>query len=127
MASPGSCTVLALAWLVACCAMMGFGGDALAQRDEARRPGRKAPVTVTVRIGYLGKRYEEPPPLSLVDKVLTDNGIQGARIGINYNATTGNLLGHAYQLEEAVIDPEEDVVTKAKDLLADGVDLIIAD
>lgn len=126
MAPQVSCIGLVLAWIVAC-AVIGLGGEAFAQRDELRRQGRNAPVTVTSRIGYLGKRYEEPPPLSLVDKILTDNGVQGARIGINYNVTTGNLLGHAYQLEEAIIDPEEDVRAKAKALLAGDIDVIVAD
>jgi len=34
-----------------------------------------AAPAVNVEIHYLGKAYDEPVPLSLVDKVLTDNGI----------------------------------------------------
>ncbi len=47
-------------------------------------------------IGYLGKSYAEPEPLSLVDKIVTDKGIQGgARIGLSENNMTGRLIGHA--------------------------------
>lgn len=117
---------LVVAWLCVIVAA-GISGPTPVQGGEARVAGRKVPVTVTVRIGYLGKKYEEPLPLSLVDKVLSDNGVQGARIGINYNQTTGNLLGHAYRLEEAIVDPEEDVRERAKALLADGIVLILVD
>lgn len=95
--------------------------------EPRRRAQRAVPVTLTARIGYLGREYEEPLPLSLVDKPLTDNGIQGARTGINYNATTGDLLGHAYELVEAVIPLDQDLTGKARELLASGVDLILLD
>jgi hypothetical protein len=43
------------------------------------------PPAVAIKIHYLTKAYDEPPPLSLVDPILTDNGVQGARLAIADN------------------------------------------
>ena len=80
-----------------------------------------------VTIVYLGKAYEEPPPLSLLEKILTDEGIAGARLAIEANNTTGKFLGQHFVMEEAIVPAEGDVVAKAKDILADGDALIVAD
>jgi len=60
--------------------------------EEQKAGDNQAPVVdgaappVNVRIYYLGKVYDEPVPLSLVDKVLTGNGLQGARLAIKDRA-----------------------------------------
>jgi ABC transporter substrate binding protein (PQQ-dependent alcohol dehydrogenase system) len=95
---------------------------------DAKRPTRVAtPVKLAVKVGYLGRAYDEPPPLSLIDKVLTDNGVQGARIGIKYNATTGRLLGHGYELVTKTIGHEEDIRAAAAAMIGEGVSFIVAD
>ncbi|MFN3625139.1 MAG: ABC transporter substrate-binding protein [Hyphomicrobium sp.] len=76
---------------------------------------------------YLTKDYKEPPPLSLVDKVVTDKGIQGARIALEENNRTGRLLGQHYDLLEALLGPDDSPVEKAKQLLSEGRRLIVAD
>lgn len=115
--------------LLVCPSLLVCGAFALADpaADARRRAQRAVPVTVTAEIAYLGRAYEDPLPLSLVDKVLTDNGVQGARSGINYNETTGNLLGHAYKLTEAVVPLADSLAEKAKALLASGTKLFVAD
>jgi hypothetical protein len=45
-----------------------------------------SPATATVRVTYLGKAYDEPPPLSLMQKVLTDEGLEGP--ALPYTTTT---------------------------------------
>ena len=63
-----ACRIGVIAILAVCLAGAGLGPTfALAA---------KKPPILNTRIAYLGKAYDEPPPLSLVDKVLTDNGIQ---------------------------------------------------
>ena len=52
------------------------------------------PPPVDIKIHYLAKVYDEPPPLSLVDPILTDNGVQGARLAIADNNKSGAFLGH---------------------------------
>ncbi len=78
-------------------------------------------------IVYLGKDYEEPPPLSLVDKDVRDKGIQGARIALEEDNRTGRLIGQDYKLLEAIVPPDGDVAAKAKELIAQGHGLIVAD
>ena len=82
---------------------------------------------LTTTIVYLGKDYDEPPPLSLVDKHVTDKGIQGARIALGEDNRTGRLIGQDYKLLEAVVPKGGDVVAKAKALLAAGHRLFVAD
>ena len=66
-------------------------------------PSRKPPAgatrpSLTTTIVYLTKDYQEPPPLSLVDKEVKDKGIQGARIALDEDNRTGRLLGQHYDL-----------------------------
>lgn len=93
-------------------------------QDEA--PGTEAPVLVN-EIVYLGKAYTEPEPLSLVDPIVTDYGIQGARIGLDENNMTGRLIGQEHKLIEAIVPESGDVTEKARELIASGHRLIIAD
>ena len=41
-------------------------------------PTEAPPGAMVTKILYLGKRYPEPAPLSLLDKILKDEGVQGA-------------------------------------------------
>jgi ABC transporter substrate binding protein (PQQ-dependent alcohol dehydrogenase system) len=86
-----------------------------------------APTQVEAKIHYLGKLYPEPLPLSLLDKVLTDEGVQGARVAIKENNMTGRLIGHQHDLMEHRIAADADVTAKAKEIAAAGADLIILD
>ncbi len=84
-------------------------------------------VKLEARIHYLGKLYKEPPPLSLLDRILTDEGVQGARVAIKENNMTGRLIGHRHELVEHRVAENADVVAKAKEIVAAGADLIILD
>ena len=106
---------------LACCVLLAASVDAWPQ---AAAPDKPHLVTTIV---YLGKDYDEPPPLSLVDKVVTDNGVQGARIALEENNRTGRLIGQDYKLLEAMVQKDGDVAAKAKELLAAGHSLIVAD
>lgn len=93
----------------------------------AAEPAKSDKPTLTTTIVYLGKDYDEPPPLSLVDKKVTDKGIQGARIALGEDNRTGRLIGQDYKLLEAIVPKDGDVVAKAKELLGAGDGLIVAD
>jgi ABC transporter substrate binding protein (PQQ-dependent alcohol dehydrogenase system) len=88
-------------------------------------PPQPAPLEVNVL--YLSRQYEEPPPLSLVEKIVTDKGIQGARIGIEDTNRTGHFLNQNFHLTEMILSPDDDLKAKAKAALASGQKLIIAD
>jgi ABC transporter substrate binding protein (PQQ-dependent alcohol dehydrogenase system) len=90
-------------------------------------PTEAPPGALVTRILYVGKRYAEPPPLSLLDKILTDEGAQGARLAIKENNMTGRLVEQHFELIEVVADEKEDIVPKVQQQLAEGHGLIVAD
>lgn len=96
----------------------------LAVAEEATE---QAANKLTVEIGYLGKAYAEPEPLSLVDKPVADKGLQGARIGLAENNMTGRLVGDEYRLREIVVAESADITDAAREMLKAGVALIVAD
>ena len=108
--------------ILALVALIGFGARAADDTAPAA-----APPPVKIAIHYLGKKYDEPVPLSLVDPVLTDNGLQGARIAIKDNNKSGQFLGQEYDLVEDIVPADGDVAAKAKEILKDGPAIIIAD
>jgi ABC transporter substrate binding protein (PQQ-dependent alcohol dehydrogenase system) len=123
---------LALAALVA--SSLSFGLVAAGAEDApapARADSAKAGATAaekkTMDVIYLGKKYEEPLPLSYAEKVITDKGIQGARQMLKEANLAGSFLGFQYTLEEAIVPEDADVVAKAKELLAAGKRFFIAD
>lgn len=65
------------------------------------------PLAVT--ISYLGRAEPPVEPLSLVEPLLKDEGIQGARQGIIDDQTTGRFLKHDYKLVEHVVPQDGDV------------------
>jgi len=80
-----------------------------------------------MRIVYLGKEYEEPLPLSYAEKPIPDKGIQGARLMLKEANQAGNFVGHSFELTEAIVPQDADVVAKAKEVLAGGDRFIITD
>ncbi|MFZ1429248.1 MAG: ABC transporter substrate-binding protein [Geminicoccaceae bacterium] len=86
-----------------------------------------AAADVQVTITYLGR--EEPPivPLSLVEPILTDDGVKGAEQGIKDNQTTGKFLGHVYALNERIVPAGGDLVAEFRRGLDAGERLFIAD
>jgi len=62
----------------------------------------KAQNTV-VKIAYLEQAMPIPAALSNLDPHLTDEGIQGVRLAIADNNTTGQFTGHNFQLKEQLV------------------------
>lgn len=100
---------------------------ALGFAPPARLLAQDKPPSFTLRVAYLGKKNQDPPPLSLTEPILKDKGIQGARLAQKENALTGNLLGQKYELTEVVVPEDGDVADAARDLLASGEKFIVAD
>ena len=72
-------------------ALAVLSGVAVHAADQP--PAAATPAPVKIVLHYFGKAYDEPVPLSLVDPILTDNGVQGARLGIQDNNKSGQFLG----------------------------------
>ncbi|MBS0249532.1 MAG: ABC transporter substrate-binding protein [Proteobacteria bacterium] len=103
-----------LAWL------LPFAIISAANANLAPSPG------INVEIGYLGRDYPEPLPISLVEPAISDEGVQGARLGLADNLATGRFLGQAYHLSEKIAPRNGDIISDAKALLQ-TTHLIVAD
>lgn len=110
-------TVLLAGWLVA----------ALPAAAIPEAPTQASPGALETKILYVSKHYPEPAPLSLLDKVLTDEGVQGARLAIKENNMTGRLIEQHFELVEVVAKATEDIVPLVRAELAKGNGLIVAD
>ncbi|HEX5513061.1 MAG TPA: branched-chain amino acid ABC transporter substrate-binding protein, partial [Gammaproteobacteria bacterium] len=82
-------------------------------------------VEQLVRIGFIGQRQEPVAPVSLLDERVTDDGLQGARLAIIDNNTTGRFLGQRFVLDERVLAADEDPLPAARSLAAEGVRHIV--
>lgn len=97
-------------------AAIALAGPAMAQEEHA-----------TITLGYLGmERPADLEPLSVLDPVLDDEGLQGARLAINDNNATGQFLGQEFVLVEAMVEPDGDVSAGLEQLIEQGADWIIS-
>src|SRR5215510_10622338 len=80
-----------------------------------------------VQIGWLSQAVKRTLPLSYLDQPPPDEGIQGARLGVADNETTGRFTGQSFELVEAIVPPGGDVMAGFRDLAAQGVRLIVTD
>lgn len=71
-------------------------------------------------IAYLAQDVQSQPILPFFDEVITERGIQGARLGIQDNNTTGRFTRQNFSLRESIVPPDGDVTAAFKALLADG-------
>ncbi len=79
----------------------------------------------TVRIAYLSQITERPPKLSNLELPPDDEGVQGGRLAIKDNNTTGRFMNQAFELHDVSVPPEGDALAAFKDLLAQGYRFII--
>lgn len=94
--------------------MFGFGASAAAEGS------------VKLNIGYLSQEQAIPPALSNLDAVITDKGIQGARLAIGDNNTTGQFTGQQFEIKEVRVPIDGDVDTAFADLVETGYQHILA-
>jgi ABC transporter substrate binding protein (PQQ-dependent alcohol dehydrogenase system) len=81
----------------------------------------------TVQIGWLSEVVKRTLPLSYLDQPPEDEGIQGARLGVTDNDTTGHFTGQSFELVESIAPPGSDVAAAFRDLAAKGVRLVVTD
>jgi ABC transporter substrate binding protein (PQQ-dependent alcohol dehydrogenase system) len=78
-----------------------------------------AHAAVTIEIFYIERQLPQPPTLSNLAKPPQDEGVAGARLAIEDNATTGKFLGHEYRLRELIVPPKADFLAAVKQALAE--------
>lgn len=86
----------------------------LAQADE-----------LEVRLGYLQWQPDRGPALARLTPEPEDAGLQGARLAVGDNLSTGRFLGQHYQLESAMLDSEEALLEALTAMLDDGIELVV--
>lgn len=81
----------------------------------------------TLTLGYLGKaRPDDQEPLSVLDPVLDDEGVQGARLGISDNNATAQFLDQEFVLHEEEISADGEVGEALERLIDQGADWIVS-
>jgi len=84
-------------------------------------PGKPAEIPgETLTIAYLSQAPAEPPVLPFFLLAATDEGIQGARLGIIDNNTTGRFTRQNFVLKETLLPADGDPVAAFKQLLNEG-------
>src|SRR5271169_186006 len=81
----------------------------------------------TVQIGWLSRAVKRTLPLSYLDQPPQDEGIEGARLGIADNDTTGHFTGQSFTLTEEIVPEDGDVATGLRELGAKGIRLVVTD
>jgi ABC transporter substrate binding protein (PQQ-dependent alcohol dehydrogenase system) len=82
---------------------------------------------VDIPIAYLTQQVKGLPPLSLVDQPTTDNGLMGARLGIEDNNTTGRFTKQNFVLDAVTVEEAGDVAAAFRDLYGKGDRFFILD
>src|SRR2546423_8142001 len=81
----------------------------------------------TVQIGWLSQALKRTLPLSYLDQPPQDEGIQGARLGIADNNTTGHFTGQSFVLSEAIVAQEGNIAGALRELATKGIRLVVTD
>lgn len=71
-----------------------------------------------IPILYLERQTPPPVTLSNIDAPPRDDGLQGARLGIEDNNTTGRFLEQSFTLTEMIVPPDGDFLGQARQALA---------
>jgi ABC transporter substrate binding protein (PQQ-dependent alcohol dehydrogenase system) len=90
-------------------------------------PARADGDAQTVQIGWLSQAIKRTLPLSYLDQTAEEEGIQGARLGIADDNTTGHFTGQSFELVESVAPEDGDIAAGLRDLAAAGTRLIVTD
>jgi ABC transporter substrate binding protein (PQQ-dependent alcohol dehydrogenase system) len=81
----------------------------------------------TIEIRWLSQTMKQTLPLTYLDQPPDDEGLQGARLGIADNNTTGQFTGQSFELVESIASEGGDVVSAFRNLAVKGVRLVVTD
>ncbi len=95
-------------------------------RPSVTAPEPGAPGVAETRIGYL-RWVERRPVISLLDQPPPDDGLAGARLGLDDNNTTGRFMNQSFALVDVPVRASDDVLAELAGLAATGVKLVLTD
>ena len=101
-------------------------GPALAALMLLARAGFAA-EPVSVPIAYLGLLPATSVPSTVLDPPVTEEGVQGARLALADNRTTGRFTGQAFTLHETLARAPEAALEAARTMLAAGQRVFVTD
>ncbi len=112
-----SAAITGLAWFA--------GATLIADVGLAQEAANKS-AALQVEIAILVRQKPTPP---LYDPTATppDEALQGARLAIEDNNTTGGFIGQHFSLKEVVLGKDQSAADAARALVAKGTGLIIVD
>ena len=90
-------------------------------------PAAQAQESQQVGIVYLALSVNRVWPRSFLDQPPTDEGVQGARLGLADNATTGRFLHQTYHLQELLEPDAASVLSAFRAAVAAGNHLFVVD
>ncbi len=79
-----------------------------------------------IRIGYLSRAVDRPPGLSTLEVPPDNEGLQGARLAIADNNTTGRFTGQTFALVERALPVEGDAGAAFAALADDGIHYVVS-
>lgn len=113
------------------CGALVFAAPASAKAPPARKPQPAKPAAVaqpameTVGIGYLGRERQSPVIPPYFDPDARDRGVQGARLAIKDNNTTGQFTRQQFVLKDVALAPDADPEPAFKALLTGGARYVV--
>lgn len=118
----------ATGWMAAVIAVaLSTAGQAVARAPDPA-PAAASQHQQVIRIGYLTRAEEETrPAVSGLPPRLSDAGVQGARLGLDDDNTTGRFTGQRFELTETVLAEGADAAAAVRALVDDGIAFIVAD
>jgi ABC transporter substrate binding protein (PQQ-dependent alcohol dehydrogenase system) len=85
------------------------------------------PAAAPVEITYLSLTVERSLPAAYLDQPPTDEGVQGARLALSDNQTTGQFLGQSFHLNEDMAADDAGVIDAFKKGVAAGQRFFVTD
>ncbi len=80
-----------------------------------------------VKIAYVSQIPSLNQAASSLDRVIADRGIQGAKLAIIDNNTTGQFLNQQFDLQIITLLPKQNPVSSIQTLMSQGVQFILVD
>jgi ABC transporter substrate binding protein (PQQ-dependent alcohol dehydrogenase system) len=85
------------------------------------------PASSTIEISYIGLNVDRVLPLTYLDQPPSDDGLQGAKVALTDNQTTGQFLNQSFHLNEAMVPDAAGAVDAFKARVAAGNKLFVTD
>ncbi|MFM8443964.1 MAG: ABC transporter substrate-binding protein [Methylococcus sp.] len=116
--------------------LLGSGFEAAGAKAPARNAPRNPSTAVatakpargnTIALAYLSQIQANPPVRPFFDPIPTEDGLQGARLGILDDNTTGQFTRQTFTLKEHQVPAEGDLVAAFRSLVTEGYRFILVD